>query len=127
MIVNYTGEVSWLSHGIFKSSCKISVEYFPFDIQNCKLKWASWTYDGLSVRRFPRTVPFTTYVRYIRTFTFRALLLWTESTLAGELALASSPLVPRRILPFPEREGKDTRKKGVAPSFSFSSPSPSFS
>ncbi len=49
VIVNYTGEVSWLSHGIFKSSCKISVEYFPFDVQNCDLKWASWTYDGLSV------------------------------------------------------------------------------
>ena len=49
VIVEYTGEVTWLSHGMFKSSCDISVEYFPFDIQDCHLKWASWTYDGFVV------------------------------------------------------------------------------
>jgi len=48
-MVNASGEVKWLSHGIFKSSCDISVEYFPFDIQICKMKWASWTYDALGV------------------------------------------------------------------------------
>ena len=42
-------QVVWLSHGMFKSSCEISVEYFPFDIQDCTMKWASWTYDGYSV------------------------------------------------------------------------------
>ena len=51
VIVKWTGEVTWLSHGMFKSSCDISVEYFPFDIQDCHLKWASWTYDGFAVRR----------------------------------------------------------------------------
>ena len=49
VMVNASGEVKWLSHGIFKSSCDISVEYFPFDIQVCKMKWASWTYDSLGV------------------------------------------------------------------------------
>ena len=49
VMVNASGEVKWLSHGIFKSSCDISVEYFPFDIQVCKMKWASWTYDALGV------------------------------------------------------------------------------
>jgi hypothetical protein len=44
-------QVVWLSHGMFKSSCDISVEYFPFDIQDCQMKWASWTYDGFSVRQ----------------------------------------------------------------------------
>ncbi|XP_020285197.1 neuronal acetylcholine receptor subunit alpha-10-like isoform X2 [Pseudomyrmex gracilis] len=46
VIVRYTGEVVWLSHGIFRSSCNINVEFFPFDEQRCALKWASWTYDG---------------------------------------------------------------------------------
>ncbi|XP_066598780.1 neuronal acetylcholine receptor subunit alpha-10-like isoform X2 [Prorops nasuta] len=46
VIVSYTGEVVWLSHGIFRSSCDIDVEFFPFDEQRCALKWASWTYDG---------------------------------------------------------------------------------
>ncbi|XP_076394950.1 neuronal acetylcholine receptor subunit alpha-10 isoform X3 [Megachile rotundata] len=46
VIVSHTGEVVWLSHGIFRSSCDIDVEFFPFDEQRCVLKWASWTYDG---------------------------------------------------------------------------------
>lgn len=50
VIVSHTGEVVWLSHGIFRSSCDIDVEFFPFDEQRCVLKWASWTYDGYQVR-----------------------------------------------------------------------------
>lgn len=50
VIVSHTGEVVWLSHGIFRSSCDINVEFFPFDEQRCVLKWASWTYDGYQVR-----------------------------------------------------------------------------
>ncbi|XP_042890198.1 neuronal acetylcholine receptor subunit alpha-10-like [Penaeus japonicus] len=46
VIVTATGQVTWLSHGIYRSSCDMNVEYFPFDIQSCKMKWASWTYDG---------------------------------------------------------------------------------
>uniref|UniRef100_T1J4J6 Neurotransmitter-gated ion-channel ligand-binding domain-containing protein n=1 Tax=Strigamia maritima TaxID=126957 RepID=T1J4J6_STRMM len=49
VIVTSTGQVTWLSHGIFKSSCSINVEYFPFDVQVCRLKFASWTYDGLQM------------------------------------------------------------------------------
>jgi hypothetical protein len=49
VIVMHTGEVVWLSHGIFRSSCDINVEYFPFDVQSCNMKWASWTYDGYQV------------------------------------------------------------------------------
>lgn len=49
VIVRHTGEVVWLSHGIFRSSCDIDVEFFPFDEQRCVLKWASWTYDGYQV------------------------------------------------------------------------------
>ncbi|XP_064098102.1 neuronal acetylcholine receptor subunit alpha-10-like [Macrobrachium nipponense] len=46
VIVSSSGSVTWLSHGIYRSSCDMNVEHFPFDIQFCKLKWASWTYDG---------------------------------------------------------------------------------
>ena len=49
IIVKFTGEVVWLSNGIYKSSCKVDVEYFPFDVQACEMKWASWTYDGFQV------------------------------------------------------------------------------
>ncbi|KAJ1525706.1 hypothetical protein ONE63_008917 [Megalurothrips usitatus] len=46
VIVYSNGMVTWLSHGIYRSSCDIDVEFFPFDIQACNMKWASWTYDG---------------------------------------------------------------------------------
>lgn len=29
--------------------CQIDVEYFPFDAQNCEMKFGSWTYGGLEV------------------------------------------------------------------------------
>lgn len=31
---------------MLRTKCKINVEYFPFDSQNCILKFGSWTYDG---------------------------------------------------------------------------------
>ncbi|XP_023224851.1 neuronal acetylcholine receptor subunit alpha-10-like [Centruroides vittatus] len=49
VMIRSSGDVIWLSHGIFKSSCEIDVEYFPFDVQTCAMKFASWTYDGFQV------------------------------------------------------------------------------
>ncbi|KAL0901374.1 hypothetical protein ABMA27_006650, partial [Loxostege sticticalis] len=49
VIVRHTGEVTWLSHGIYVSVCDINVEQFPFDVQLCTMKWASWTYDGFQL------------------------------------------------------------------------------
>ena len=49
VIVSADGNVTWLSMVIFKSSCAINVRFFPFDEQNCSLKFASWTYDGFQI------------------------------------------------------------------------------
>ncbi|XP_076322511.1 acetylcholine receptor subunit alpha-like [Tachypleus tridentatus] len=47
--VNYRGVIEWKPPAIYKSSCIIDVEYFPFDKQTCVMKFGSWTYDGFKV------------------------------------------------------------------------------
>ncbi len=35
--------------GLFKSTCKIDITWFPFDEQSCDLKFGTWTYDGFYI------------------------------------------------------------------------------
>ncbi|KAL6724136.1 hypothetical protein Aduo_019052 [Ancylostoma duodenale] len=39
------GNVTWLFSALFRSSCPIRVRYYPFDDQECDLKFASWSHD----------------------------------------------------------------------------------
>lgn len=49
VIVLFNGSVNWLPPAIYKSACKIEVKHFPFDQQNCTLKFRSWTYDHTEI------------------------------------------------------------------------------
>ncbi|XP_033634670.1 neuronal acetylcholine receptor subunit alpha-10-like isoform X2 [Asterias rubens] len=42
--ITANGDVSWYAPAIFKSSCKINIQYFPFDEQQCKLDLGSWAF-----------------------------------------------------------------------------------
>uniref|UniRef100_A0A8C3T1T1 Uncharacterized protein n=1 Tax=Chelydra serpentina TaxID=8475 RepID=A0A8C3T1T1_CHESE len=46
VVIRYDGQVMWDSPAITKSSCKVDVSYFPFDGQQCRLTFGSWTYNG---------------------------------------------------------------------------------
>ncbi|XP_062332244.1 neuronal acetylcholine receptor subunit beta-2-like [Osmerus eperlanus] len=48
-VISNNGEVAWLPPAIYKSACKIEVRDFPFDQQNCTLKFRSWTYDRTEI------------------------------------------------------------------------------
>ncbi|KAL7069568.1 hypothetical protein ACQ4LE_010978, partial [Meloidogyne hapla] len=40
--ITNVGNVTWLLSALFKSNCAINVKYYPFDDQECTLKFASW-------------------------------------------------------------------------------------
>ncbi|KAM5178058.1 neuronal acetylcholine receptor subunit beta-4 [Callospermophilus lateralis] len=49
VVVRSNGSIMWLPPAIYKSACKIEVKHFPFDQQNCTLKFRSWTYDHTEI------------------------------------------------------------------------------
>ncbi|KAM6178003.1 acetylcholine receptor subunit delta isoform 2-T2 [Rhynchocyon petersi] len=49
VLVDPEGYVYWLPPAIFCSSCPISVTYFPFDWQNCSLKFRSLKYTAKEI------------------------------------------------------------------------------
>nr|2BG9_C Chain C, ACETYLCHOLINE RECEPTOR PROTEIN, DELTA CHAIN [Torpedo marmorata] len=46
VLVRPNGYVTWLPPAIFRSSCPINVLYFPFDWQNCSLKFTALNYNA---------------------------------------------------------------------------------
>ena len=46
VVIFNDGDVLWIPPAIYKSSCTIDVTYFPFDQQECKMKFGSWTFNG---------------------------------------------------------------------------------
>ena len=69
VVVTSAGTCTYIPPGIFKSSCQIGgintsiitdangafcsdITWFPFDDQNCEMKFGSWTYNGFNVRDF---------------------------------------------------------------------------
>nr|XP_006812268.1 PREDICTED: neuronal acetylcholine receptor subunit alpha-9-like [Saccoglossus kowalevskii] len=49
VVLDYGGIVHWASPVIFKTYCKIGVRLFPFDRQQCPLKFGLWQYNGNEV------------------------------------------------------------------------------
>ncbi|XP_054999774.1 neuronal acetylcholine receptor subunit alpha-6 isoform X2 [Sorex araneus] len=48
-LLKYDGMITWTPPAIFKSSCPMDITFFPFDYQNCSLKFGSWSYDKAEI------------------------------------------------------------------------------
>lgn len=49
VLLHHDGSILWMSPAIYESSCAIDVEYFPFDEQECEMKFGSWAFDASRV------------------------------------------------------------------------------
>lgn len=49
VVVSSNGDCLWVPPGIFFSTCKINIKWFPFDDQTCEMKFGSWTYDSSGI------------------------------------------------------------------------------
>uniref|UniRef100_A0A1I8H157 Neur_chan_LBD domain-containing protein n=1 Tax=Macrostomum lignano TaxID=282301 RepID=A0A1I8H157_9PLAT len=49
ILIFSSGTILWVPPAIYKSSCTIHVQYFPFDQQECEMKFGSWTFDATQV------------------------------------------------------------------------------
>ncbi|KAK0397036.1 hypothetical protein QR680_001950 [Steinernema hermaphroditum] len=54
-LVAYDGRVFWQPPAIYKSFCPIDVTWFPYDLQNCNMKFGAWSYTGyyVDLRQLP--------------------------------------------------------------------------
>ncbi|TKR73865.1 hypothetical protein L596_021120 [Steinernema carpocapsae] len=50
VVIDHKGEMLWVPPAIYKSSCIIDVEFFPFDEQTCHLIFGSWTYNENEIK-----------------------------------------------------------------------------
>ncbi|EYC29618.1 hypothetical protein Y032_0006g3074 [Ancylostoma ceylanicum] len=44
--VYHDGRVTWEPPVVYHSFCTINIEWYPYDVQQCELKFGSWTYSG---------------------------------------------------------------------------------
>jgi len=49
VVVSSSGDCLWVPPGLFLSTCKIDIAWFPFDEQKCDMKFGSWTYDSSGI------------------------------------------------------------------------------
>ena len=61
--VHHHGLIVWKPMINFKPLCEMNVEFFPFDIQNCSLKFSAWEdYSLVSMKKSYKTGLFLTCI-----------------------------------------------------------------
>ena len=50
-IVSYDGTVKWRPPSIFKSTCQINIQNFPYDRQNCSMKFGKYNFIIMNLNK----------------------------------------------------------------------------
>ncbi|XP_077987841.1 neuronal acetylcholine receptor subunit alpha-7-like isoform X2 [Glandiceps talaboti] len=53
MIIDSTGDIDWSALVIMKTFCPVNIFYFPFDTQECIMKFGSWQHDARFIDYYP--------------------------------------------------------------------------
>lgn len=73
-IVYNTGYIFWMPQAVYRSSCTIDVYTFPFDVQNCSLKFGSWSYDGFKLDiKFYKDMNYIDLTEYVESNAWRVI------------------------------------------------------
>ncbi|XP_072111290.1 acetylcholine receptor subunit delta isoform X3 [Mobula birostris] len=93
VLVHPDGLVTWLPPAIFRSSCFINVLYFPFDWQNCSLKFTSLNYNAEEIN-----MELTTEVADGKEYPIEWIIIDPEAFTGGEkMTLSISVLIAQSV------------------------------
>jgi len=60
-IVHSNGDILWSRPGMITSTCSFHLQDFPYDQQNCTLKFGSWSYSGLFLNLVKESIDISNY------------------------------------------------------------------
>lgn len=65
-VVQNNGDVFWSRPGLISSTCIFDLDLFPFDVQNCYLKFGSWVYNKqyLNLSIYSESIDFDNYQQH---------------------------------------------------------------
>ncbi|KAI1722508.1 neurotransmitter-gated ion-channel ligand binding domain-containing protein [Ditylenchus destructor] len=87
VVVEHTGEMLWVPPAIYKSSCTIDVEFFPFDEQTCAMIFGSWTFNQDEV-----TIKYLAGKRQVELTDYSPSGIWDIMEVPGELVQKKSKI-----------------------------------
>ncbi|CAJ0569485.1 unnamed protein product, partial [Mesorhabditis spiculigera] len=97
VVIENNGSMLWVPPAIYKSSCGIDVEYFPFDEQICYMRFGSWTYNAQEVVLDFVSIPGADLSGFLNFFGFLSLKSSVPPTRpSGTLLDAPATLVKNR-------------------------------